>query len=486
MTHSGASPDDLDTDTRSLLDYCNEQHIHISTKIVPRRVQGRGLGIYSTTRISNGDQLMHVPASALLTTRSIPDSFISKTARKDVPVHAQLAAYLTFGLDGACNPFDRWMATWPKLTDFTNTMPMLWPVKLFHSRPPPSQTKSNRTMISLRHVHFPSPSVLPPPITGVWSLTGATYSTGPTPVAAAQRLKLQSHLQLVAEVLPEQAQDLLSPTSPIHWRFVHMWCCVNTRCFYYLHPRQSKPADPNEAMAMAPGMDLFNHTDKPGCFTKYDKSGYNLVADRDYEVDEEVLISYGAHTNDILWAEYGFMMDENVEDAVRIDDVVLQGLLKKEKGILEEYGYLGDYWLTKNAPCYRTEMAVYGRILSDRLWKKVLAGTWEPYTLDKEHRRRAMEMGDLLLVIEEICDNNLKALRDMSVDQIADALGDAPETLIARGYMPDNIDGPRKAQALRRHAMCLKRWEQIRKMATAGFEVWPSVYHLLDGATPNW
>ncbi len=229
-------------------------------------------------------------------------------------------------------------------------------------------------------------------------------------------------------------------------------------------------------MAMCPGMDLFNHTDKPGCFTKYDKNGYKLTADRHYEVGEEVLLSYGAHTNDVLWAEYGFMMDENDDDAVRIDEIVLRNVGKKDKRILEEYGYLGEYWLKKDGPCWRTEVAAWGKVLVDRQWKTVMNGTWMPNSVDKSYRRHRVEIEDRLNLITAECESSIDGLKAMSGEQILDVLGDLEIVLIAQGCEESEVANIKQQLAQKKHDMCLKRWEQIKQLSTRGAERWLSAW----------
>lgn len=47
--------------------------------------------------------------------------------------------------------------------------------------------------------------------------------------------------------------------------FTYHWLIVNTRCFFYLMPGQEVPEDRNEAMAMVPFADYFNHADVVVC-----------------------------------------------------------------------------------------------------------------------------------------------------------------------------------------------------------------------------
>lgn len=46
------------------------------------------------------------------------------------------------------------------------------------------------------------------------------------------------------------------------WKaFSYHWLIVNTRSFFYLMPGEEQPEDRNDAMALLPFADYFNHSD---------------------------------------------------------------------------------------------------------------------------------------------------------------------------------------------------------------------------------
>lgn len=110
-------------------------------------------------------------------------------------------------------------------------------------------------------------------------------------------------------------------------------------------------------MALQPVADLFNHADA-GCGVQFDEARFTISADRDYEEGEEVYISYGSHGNDFLLAEYGFVLERNRWDEVGLDEILLPELTKRQKELLEEKGFLGNYVLDADTVCYRTQVAV--------------------------------------------------------------------------------------------------------------------------------
>lgn len=259
---------------------------------------------------------------------------------------------------------------------------------------------------------------------------------------------------------------------------------MNTRCFYYVPPGHKHPADPNEAMAMCPGMDMFNHTQGVGCTTSYDRTGYSVVADKAYEAGEEIFLSYGAHTNDVLWAEYGFLLDENAVDAIRIDRLVLDSLQEKQKDLLAEYGYLGEYHLKKDGLCWRTEVVAWMTVLTEMEWMRMVQEGWDPVDLDhattqvkrklggtsvaiyKENRlrRQKRSLVEWLLKGKQEIEGSLRGLTGMSNEELLDTFADDSETLRAQGVAEADMQRLSSKQATQRQTTCLKRWRQIWQM----------------------
>lgn len=488
----------------NLLAYCTGHGVCISPSVSVQRVPGKGLGVYTNKPLQAGEQVMHVPTAALVTTASVPLSFVGRDARKDMPVHALLAAYLAFGLSqGKREDRARWTATWPRLSDFTWTLPMFWPQGL---REPVGAGASN--------VHGEQQFLcLPPSLVGSWS--PGTYTEEPsTKLVDVQLTKLAAHLEAVAKAFPVQAQSLLSPLDPLHWSFVYAWNAVTSRCFYYLRAGQRPPKDSNEAMALCPGMDLFNHTDDSGCRTTYDKKGYYVSTDREYDEGEEVLLSYGPHSNDTLWTDYGFTMDENKFDGVRLDDVILPTLTDAETTMLEEVGYLGDYWLKPGGVCWRTEVVSWLGILSSSQWHQLVDGTLDPEDADKKgllndnvKRKRADSLDEqerltvrgkrkLAAWIQEIArqaESSLTGLTSLleemnrrqseqgnSTGRLVSLFADDMKTLEAQGIQQSEMQATRTSQAGLRHSMCVQRWTQIQNLCTDATSTMQEAYPALQ------
>ncbi|EXJ90038.1 hypothetical protein A1O3_03106 [Capronia epimyces CBS 606.96] len=504
-----------------LLDYCVDHGIQISPNISVRRVPGKGLGVYTSKPLRRGERVMHVPTAALFTTASVPPSFVGKEARKTIPVHALLAAYLAFGMSEAKREeHARWMATWPRLTDFTSTMPLFWPARL---KAPLAQHNGSRNTASAEQGEKVAPFPflpLPPSLTGSWLPSSGEESRQTTSkVLDVQESKLESHLQIIAQAFPSRASALLSPGDPLHWKFIHMWCVVSSRCFYYLRPGQQPPKDSNEAMALCPAMDLFNHSDAARCHTTYDRKGYYVTTDQEYSVGKEVLLGYGAHSNDVLWNEYGFIMDSNASDGVQLDEVVLASLTDVQKKALQDAGYLGDYWLKPDGLCWRSEAVAWLDILTPSQWHRFLEGKYDPAVADRQfaaqgdetkvngannNRKRKRKSNETsgaakatsapkqapserakrrqlawLASIAGVAEHSLRGLTstamrpvehngkgDDSDEELLEWFGDADTVLESQGLRGSEVPETKSSQARLRHRMCAQRWRQILKLCT--------------------
>jgi hypothetical protein len=60
--------------------------------------------------------------------------------------------------------------------------------------------------------------------------------------------------------------SIVSVFPDVDWdTYSYNWLIVNTRSFYYLMPGQKPPEDRNDAMALLPFADYFNHSDVEVC-----------------------------------------------------------------------------------------------------------------------------------------------------------------------------------------------------------------------------
>jgi len=118
--------------------------------------------------------------------------------------------------------------------------------------------------------------------------------------------------------------------------FLWAWLCVNTRCVYYDLPQHS-PAD---CMTMAPYLDFLNHA-ADGCSVTQTADGLRVTAGCVYEAGVQVHLCYGRHSNEFLWCEYGFVMQDNPFDEITLDAIILPMLTTRKADLLRDIGFLG-------------------------------------------------------------------------------------------------------------------------------------------------
>ncbi|XP_055911189.1 SET domain-containing protein 4 [Eupeodes corollae] len=87
-------------------------------------------------------------------------------------------------------------------------------------------------------------------------------------------------------------------------------------------------------MALAPFLDLFNHSDaaltEPLIEKEDNHLHYQLITKNSYQPYEQIFISYGNLTNLKLFTEYGFSLDDNSNDYFEITLVDIEALIKTE------------------------------------------------------------------------------------------------------------------------------------------------------------
>ncbi|KPI43726.1 Ribosomal lysine N-methyltransferase set11 [Cyphellophora attinorum] len=460
-----------DAKTSALFEYCHEHNVHFHKHVIPRRVPGRGLGMYAKAHIARGERLANVPLTSLFTLDNIPQSFAAMKLRSKIPTHALLAAFFAFGPENALASLEPWIATWPRYSEFAQGMPLLWPETDGSTIRKTSQA-----------------TLLPPPLTGSYMSSGAgknLRNNGSTTLISSLRAKIAAHIASLEPILDaETYRELSIPYSTTYYIYMHAWLCVNTRCFSYSPYGKKRPKDPNEAMALCPGMDLFNHSAEAGVETKHDRSSYHAVATRDHQPGEEIFFNYGQHENDVLWAEYGFLPDNNSEDAIRVDTIVLERVTEDQKKVLKDNGYLGQYWLNASGVCYRSQVVAWMFLLDLRKWHAMLAGKYDPDRENEGRQGQVRSSSDRMteahlslcakwaLKVVEDCDAALSTLNGMSSQTILELLGDREDHLRTQDLAFDRADQDhahyhnyRQAQAMGRLAMCSKRWTQIREMA---------------------
>ncbi|KAF4548599.1 SET domain-containing protein 3 [Elsinoe fawcettii] len=296
--------------------------------VEPASIPGRGIGLVTNKKIKEGDVLVHVPTDAMI--KPQPDLF-DKEAEKAGPLpapspQARLAATLMHMESSEDEAYRTCSSVWPTADDFESSL--FWyggvgemiPQPLRDSMPTAMRTASTRLVQDFNR-----------------------------DLSSLQALKETPFANITAE------------------SFVYFWTIANTRSFAW------KPQGRKEGiMVMCPFLDYMNHCSSgEGCGVSMSEDGYTLTANRDYEFGEEILATYGAHSNDKLLVHYGFTLPDSADDVIQLDGIIMPQLSKSDKQDLESVGYLGNYTLfpSTNEICFRTQVALRVRCTTSNEWE---------------------------------------------------------------------------------------------------------------------
>ncbi|KAI9675006.1 MAG: hypothetical protein M1817_001412 [Caeruleum heppii] len=353
--------------------------VQLRKNISPAAFSGSGIGIVAQERIKvilppcsfnfgfpphrpaahvsqANEPLVTIPTNALITTASVPDS-IKSTLEDHISVHGLLAATLTRNalLPPAEQQWREWRAVWPSWEDLGG-MPITWDEEVTDMCP--------------------------------WAVKD---------ILRIQRKKLDEDYRAALAHLPDEKMEKRA--------YMYHWLIVNTRTFYYVGPgmqskkKKARPVIRDDCMALCAWGDYFNHADEGR--SKADKSSgisvqslspkraslsqaigrmdftdHNLLPE---EVGEEIFVSYGNHSNDFLWAEYGFILATNEHDHIRLDHLILPRFTNAQKQKLRDTGFYGTYILDPNtdpSACHRTQVALRLLILPVQKWHRFINGTY--------------------------------------------------------------------------------------------------------------
>lgn len=121
---------------------------------------------------------------------------------------------------------------------------------------------------------------------------------------------------------------------------------------------------------------------------------------------EEVVVSYGAHSNDYLLVEYGFILSSNSWDNTSIDHFILPLLGASQRDLLEQHGYLGDYFLSAQGLCYRSQVAIRTMITTPKRMEQFLSGEYDG---EKEDKKYPAKLKDIFRLVQEQSQASLTA-----------------------------------------------------------------------------
>lgn len=366
-----------------------------------------------------GERIVHVKNTSLVHV-ALPSVKALKLP-DNVTVHGKLAASLALWYsDPSHDKYALWQAVWPTEEDFRSTMP------IYHNK-------------VLQDLLPRAAEVL---------LTN-------------QRTKLDKDWTDLSPHLPSISKDL----------FTYTWLIVNTRTFYWNYPDlpNSHPRLPkrktkltgDDCYAMCPFMDYFNHSDV-GCDPCADSKGYSVTADRAYKAGEEVFVSYGAHTNDFLLAEYGFILESNMRDAIPLDHIILPLLDQQQTQALKEDGFYGNYTLFKTGGseivCHRTQAVLRLLVLDSKRYAAFVGG------FDHDVER---EQGK--------CFGHLVGLLTKYSRQVMDILEEV-EGLDVKGVDKEkrrtrsSSDAVEQSTRVGQKETLVRRWKQVRDIVNGAIE----------------
>lgn len=147
--------------------------------------------------------------------------------------------------------------------------------------------------------------------------------------------------------------------------FLWAWLVVNSRCIYQeLSPQSTR----DDNYACAPLIDMINHVPSsvPHCKLSYDIKGLSVISQNSYEMGDEVYISYGAHSNEALLCEYGFVLHNNSDNSLNFDHQLSKVLRSWHLRLLMELGYYEDCTINGDGEIsFRTEVAIRVSLLSE-------------------------------------------------------------------------------------------------------------------------
>lgn len=183
--------------------------------------------------IQTGETMVVVPLAAMLTIDSLPPSFV-RMFPEGTSLHAILAAFLTHGDFDSLRRWEYWRRVWPPRQELEKSLPLFWSESISTNK-----------------------SIFPPSISGSWSFCqkehdDIDYASRYTNILSHQENRLQDAWREVLLVFPHTDWNIFS----------YNWLILNTRSFFYVSPGKDEPEDWNDAIALVPFADYFNHDDK--------------------------------------------------------------------------------------------------------------------------------------------------------------------------------------------------------------------------------
>ncbi|XP_055975608.1 SET domain-containing protein 4 [Sorex fumeus] len=311
------------------------------TNLIPARFPGTGRGLMSRTSLRDGQVVISLPETCLLTTDTVMRSYLGAYIARWQPPPSPVLTLCTFLVSekhaGERSPWKPYLDTLP----LAYTCPVCLEPEVVDLLPKPLRAQAAEQRAR------------------VWEMFTAA----------------RGFFSSLQPLFPQEAvENVFSPSA-----FLWAWCTVNTRAVYL---RQR----PGDCSALAPFLDLLNHSPHVQVKAAFNEETrrYEISAAPGCRRGEEVFICYGPHDNRCLLLEYGFVAAHNPHDSVPVTlDTLVKYLPSADKQMNKKISILRDHNLTEDLT-FGWDGASWRLLTALKLlclrageftcWKKVLLG----------------------------------------------------------------------------------------------------------------
>ncbi|SCU89426.1 LAME_0E03466g1_1 [Lachancea meyersii CBS 8951] len=161
----------------------------------------------------------------------------------------------------------------------------------------------------------------------------------------------------------------------LYMHFLHIYFVVNSRCLYIQIPLKDSIHD---NFTLVPYVDFLNHNADSEIYCspqinrmkkgKYGLGAFSIVGgSHQYsQPGEEILLSYGAHSNDFLLNEYGFVLAENKWNYIDVS-AHCESIIKELpiQDFLRKHDFWGEYTISGSDISYRLLVAIAAKVCPD-------------------------------------------------------------------------------------------------------------------------
>ncbi|KAM5281183.1 SET domain-containing protein 4 [Ctenodactylus gundi] len=317
------------------------------TNLIPARFSGTGRGLMSKKPMREGQMIIALPESCLLTTDTVIRSSLGVYITKWKPPPSPLLALCTF-LVSEKHAGDQ--SAWKPYLDILPTSyacPVCMEPEVVGLLPKPLKAKAEEQRTSVQEFF------------------------------ASSRDFFSSLQPLFAE-----AVDTVFSCSSLLWA----WCTVHTRAVYLRARQHQCLSSEPDTCALAPYLDLLNHSPNVQVKAAFNKETgcYEIRTASSCRKHEEVFICYGPYDNHRLLLQYGFVSPCNPHACVYVSREMLVKYLpstdkqmNKKILILKDHGFMENLTFGWDGPSWRLLTALKLLCLEAEkftCWKKVLLG----------------------------------------------------------------------------------------------------------------